>query len=109
MKLIDRLQIDPKYKLMIYQKYVLAKISWDLTVSDIVKTWVMNNMDNMMVSSYIRFWFEIPINGTLDILALSNFNFVVSLILPSQKFIQCQITKRNILKISLNHRLLMKI
>ena len=66
MKLIDHLPLDPKNKVMIYQNYVLAKISWDFTVSDVTKTWVVNNMDNV-ICSYIRFWFEIPISGTLDI------------------------------------------
>jgi len=101
MKLIDHLQLDSKNKLMIYQKFVLSKISWDFTVSDISKTWVVNNIDNV-ISSYIRSWFEIPINGTLDILTLSSNNFGIALVLPSQKFIQCQITKRNILRTSLN-------
>ena len=83
------------------QTYLLSKASWDFTVSNISKTWVIQNLDNI-VSRYIREWFELPITATLSGLILSKNQFGLSLQLPSMKFLQCQAVQRNILKSSLN-------
>ena len=46
-----------------YQRYVLGKVSWHLTVTRISATWIKENLDNV-VSNYVRSWMEIPVNGT---------------------------------------------
>ena len=97
----DRLPLHPRNKILLYQRYVLSKISWYLTVADLSLTWVKNNIDNV-ISKYIRSWLEIPISGTLDILVLTKRKFGLGIILPSSTFTQCQVTFRNSLKNSLN-------
>ena len=49
MNLIDSLRILPKNRLLLYQRYVLSKLSWHLTVADLSKTWVIENLDNVVV------------------------------------------------------------
>ena len=43
---IDKLPIHLKSKLFLYQRHVVSKISWHLTVTDLSKTWVCENLDN---------------------------------------------------------------
>ena len=50
---IDFLPILPQNKLRLYQTYILSKVSWDFTVTNISKTWIIKNLDNL-VSRYIR-------------------------------------------------------
>ena len=70
MQSIDVLPLHPRNKIKLYLHYVLPKLSWDLTVSDITETWVKQVLDPV-VNSLVRQWLEIPISGTLDILKLT--------------------------------------
>ena len=76
-------------------------IAWHFTIADIGKTWVTENMDNI-VSQYVRQWLQLPISATLSSLILSKSKYGMSLILPSTKFMQCQVVVRNALKSSPN-------
>ena len=67
---IDKLPLHPKNKLLIYQRYILSKLSQHLTVAGLNITWVKQNLDNV-VNSYIRSWLEIQVSGTLNIVTLS--------------------------------------
>ena len=49
MKLIDSLRILPRNRLLLYQRYVLSKLSWHLTAADLSKTWVIENLDNVVL------------------------------------------------------------
>lgn len=98
---IDELPLHPKNKILMYNRYVLSKISWHFTVSDIGKTWVNENLDNI-VSKYIRKWLELPISATLSNVLLPHNKFGLNLILPSTKFLQCQTISRKVLKSSPN-------
>ena len=102
MEKIDCLDLHPKYRILIYQKYVLSKISWDLTVSKISITWIKENLDNI-VTQYVRSWLEIPISGTLKITTLSKRNFGLNFTSVSSRFTQCQFTFRKALKTSKNN------
>ena len=93
-----------KINCSLYQTYLHSKASWNVTVSNISKTWVIQNLDNI-VSRYIREWLELPIIATLIGLILSKNHFGLSLQLPSMKFLQCQAVQRNILKSSLNENI----
>ena len=86
---------------MLYHRHVLCKISWHLTIADLSKTWVIENLDNK-VADYVRRWFEVPISATLSNLIISKSNYGLSLILPSTTFLQCQTILRNALKSSPN-------
>ena len=98
---IDMKPLHPKNKLMLYSRYVLSKLSWHLTVSDITKTWITENLDSL-VNQYLRKWLEIPISGTLSNTFLPRNKFGLNIIPPSIKFIQCQTVLRNALKNSRN-------
>ena len=98
---IDRLPLHPKHKIQLYSKFLMSKINWDLTISDININWVKQTLDSIS-SSFVRKWLEIPINGTLDIVTLSKEKFGLNVIKVSTKYLQCQTTKRNCLKKSPN-------
>ena len=98
---IDKIPCHPKNKLLLYHRYVLSKMSWHLTIADLSKTWVIENLDNK-VADYVHRWFELPISATLSNLIISKSNYGLSCILPSTKFIQCQTIIQNALKSSPN-------
>ena len=101
MSKIDKVPCHPRNKLLLYHRFVLSKIAWHFTITDIGKTWVTENIDNI-VSQYVRQWLELPISATLSSLTLSKSKYGMSLILPSTKFMQCQVVVRNALKSSPN-------
>ena len=101
MNLIDSLRILPKNRLLLYQRYVLSRLSWHLTVADLSKTWVIDNLDNVVVR-FVRKWLDLPISGTLSGISLPRKNFSLNLLLPSVKLQQCQTVLRNVLKSSSN-------
>ena len=86
---------------MLYQRYVLSKISWHLTIADFPITWVKQNLDNI-ASKFIRTWLEIPVAGTLNIIRQSKNKLGLGIFLISDRFTQCQVTLRNKLKNSKN-------
>ena len=104
LKTVDSLYIHPKNKLLLYHLYSLSKISWHFTVTDLGKTWISENLDNI-VSKYFRQWLELPISATLSSIVLSSNKFGLALQLPSVKFQQCQTVLRSSLKSSKNEAL----
>ena len=50
---IDLKPLHPKNKIAIYSRYVLSKNSWHLTIADLSKTWISENLDPI-VSQHIR-------------------------------------------------------
>ena len=44
---IDALPLHPKNKTMIYSRHLPSKVSWHLTVADLTKTWVEENLDSL--------------------------------------------------------------
>ena len=84
-----------------YSRYVLSKISWHLTVSDIGKTWVNEKLD-CIASNIIRKWLELPISATLSNVQLPHNRFGLNIILPSTKLLQCQTVSRKALQSSPN-------
>ena len=101
LKDIDSLPLHPRNKLLIYHRYLLSKISWDLTFADIRMTWIKQTLDNK-ASDYIRRWLEMPISGTLDVISLSKQNCGLGFVSVSSRFAQCQNTIRSCLKNSQN-------
>ena len=101
MKQIDGIPYHPKNKLLLYHRFVLSKISWHFTIADLRKTWVVENIDNL-VAGYIRQWLELPISVTLSTLILPKSKYGINFFLPSTKFLLCQTVKRNALKSSPN-------
>ena len=97
----DNLLCHPKYKLLLYHRLVLSKLSWHLTIADLSKTWVVDNLNNI-VTSYVRKWLELPISATISSLILNKSRYGINLVLPSTKFIECQTVIRNALKSSPN-------
>ena len=50
---IDKLPLHPKNKILLYQRYVLSKISWHQTVAELPITCVKQNLDSI-ASKFIR-------------------------------------------------------
>ena len=54
--LLNKIDVNPcrhKNKLLIYHRYILSKPSWHLTIADLNKTWVVENLDGVF-TRYIR-------------------------------------------------------
>ena len=98
---IDKLPLDPRNKILLYSRYLLSKISWNITITDISKTWICETLDNV-ATKYIPKWLELPISATLSNVYLPQNKFGLNIILPSTKFIQCQIVSRSTLRASIN-------
>ena len=49
---IDKTPLHPRNKLL-YNRYILSKISWNLTVANLTKTWVIESIDSV-INQYIR-------------------------------------------------------
>ena len=75
---IDCLPCHPKNKLLLYHRFVLSKLSWHLTIADLSKTWVVENLDNI-VSSFVRKWLELPISATFSSLILNRSKYGINL------------------------------
>ena len=44
---IDALRLHPENKIMLHSRYLRSKVSWHLTVADLTKTWVEENLDSL--------------------------------------------------------------
>ena len=104
LKVIDSLKIHPRNKILLFNQYILSKLSWDLTVANLPETWVCENLDQL-VTKFFRQWLELPISSTLSGIVLSRKHFGFELLLSSVKFQQCQIVLRNLLKSSPNENI----
>ena len=99
LKEIDELPLHPENKILLYNRYLLSKIAWHFTVSDIAKTWVNENLDNI-ACKYIRKWLELPISATISNVLLPCNKFGLNIIPPSTNFLQCRTVSRQALKSS---------
>ena len=98
---IDELPLHPRNKILLYSRYLLSKISWELTITDISKTWICKTLDTL-ASRYIRKWLKLPISATLSNVFLPRNKFGLNVFLSSMKFTQCQTVSRSSLKTSMN-------
>ena len=105
MKKIDLTPLHRKNNILLYNRYVLSKLSWHLTITSISKTWISENLDSLF-TQYVRKWLEVPISGTLSNIYLTSNKFGLNIIPPSTKFLQCQVTIRNALKSSPNESII---
>ena len=101
---IDVLPLHPKNKIMLYSRYLLSKHSWHLTLADLTKTWVEQNLDSLY-TYYLRLWLEIPPCGTINNLCQNKGKFGLNVISFSMKHTQCQTVLRNCLSKSPNEDL----
>ena len=103
-EIIDELPLHPRNKLKLYKQWKLLKVSWQLTVTKILNTWMKNKIDTIVLQ-YIRLRLEIPVNGTSNIVTQSKRKFGLGVILASTRHTQCQVTFRNKLRKSGNHNI----
>ena len=101
---IDELPLHPQNKILLYSRYSLSKISWDLTITDISQTWVCETLD-CIATKYFRKWLELLISATLSNVFLPKNKFGLNVILPSTKFVQCQTVSRSALRSSINENI----
>ena len=60
---IDRLPLHSKFKLDLYRKYLLPKISWHLTIADIDRTWIKQTLDTCAIINFglgLRYHLTVP-------------------------------------------------
>ena len=81
----------------LHHRFVLSKLSWDFTIADLSKRWVIENLDTV-VSTFVRQLLELPISATFSSLILIPSRYGINLILPPVKVTECQTIKRNPLK-----------
>ena len=94
-ELLKDIDSHPRNKLLIYHRYLLSKISWDITIADIRMTWIKQTLDNK-VSDYIRRrWLEMPVSGTLHVISLSKQKCGLGFVSVSSRFAQCKNTIRS--------------
>ena len=98
LKTIDSLNIHPRNRLLFYDRHVLLKISWHFTETDLAKTWICENVDNI-VAKYVRQWFDLPISATLGSTVPSRNHFGQVFQIPSISVLQRQTTLRSSLKL----------
>ena len=67
---IDQLPYHSKYKLSLYHRFIFSKITWHLTLADLSKTWVVENLEPK-VDKFVRHWLELPIIATLSQVIIS--------------------------------------
>ena len=48
MRKLDDIPFHPKNKLLLYHRFVLSKVPWHFTIVDLGKTWVTENVDNLV-------------------------------------------------------------
>ena len=89
LSIIGKLPLHPKHKFDLYNRYLLSKTSWHLTIADLTETWVKEVLDNKCHYAF-RCWLEIPANGTVDVIMLSKSKFGLNIVDVSMKFTQCQ-------------------
>ena len=85
LKRTDELPIHPKNEMFIYHRYILSKLSWNLTIADIDMTCIKQSLDSI-VNQYVRSWLEIPISSTLDTIQLSKGKFGICYGMVSTRF-----------------------
>ena len=95
----DSLSILPKNKFLLYQRYLLSKLSWNLTVANLAQTWVIENLDSITIG-FIRQWLDLPISATLRGIILPCNQLGLNRQLSSVKFIKLQTVLRNTLRSS---------
>ena len=98
---IHGIPCHPKNRLLLYDRFVLSKMSWHFTIANLGKTWVIENI-LYLVAIYVCPWLELPISATFSILILPKSKYGINFILPSTKFLQCQTDLRIVLKSSPN-------
>ena len=101
MSRIDLLPLHLRFKLQLYNRYLLPKISWHLTAADLTKPWVSENLDGL-IAKYFRSWLDHPISGTLSNIFLPHKKFGLNLYPPSVENAQCQTILRFFIKSSPN-------
>ena len=75
---IDALPVLPKSKLLLYQRYILSKLSWHLTVATLPKSRVIKHLDNV-VTRFVRQCLDLPISATLSDITLPENQFGLNL------------------------------
>ena len=66
---IDALPVLPKNKLLQYQRYILSRLPWHITVATLSQKRVIQNFDNI-VSRFVRQWLDLPVVATLSGISL---------------------------------------
>ena len=76
---LDESPCHPKKKKIGVSSFCFSKLSWHFTIANLGKTWVAENIDNL-VSKCICQWLDLSISITLSTLVLSKSKYGISLL-----------------------------
>jgi len=60
MSKIDLIPCYPKNKLILYHRFVLSKFSWHFTIANPGKTWVAENLDDLVMFANGWIYLSVP-------------------------------------------------
>ena len=101
LNIIDSLPFHPNSKILLYNRYLLSKISWHFTACDLSRMWIVQHLDNT-VSHCICKWLDLPMSSTIGNILLPHEKCGLDTILPATKVAQWQTVRRNALNSSPN-------
>ena len=96
---IQHLPIHQTDKLKIINSYVYSKIKWQMSIYNLGSTWVKQNLDNIIVRQ-VRHWLNFHPGANIAHLKLPIKKLGLNFLLPSDIFLNCQVTTRQILSSS---------
>ena len=102
--ILDRVPLHPKNKLMILSRYVYSKLRWRLSIYNLTKTWVIQNLDSLIIE-YVKRWLSLPQGANTRHLFLPTKHLGLKFSLPSDIYDSCQLTTRKILDTSENREM----
>ena len=102
LNIIDCLPLHSRKKLMIYSRYLLSKISWDLAIADLDVTWVKIHWIIYVTIIYAVGWKYHHVGLLKYFCYLRTKQYGINLLDISTKFEQCQVTIKESLKESPN-------
>ena len=100
-EIIDKLPIKCFHKIENMQPYVFPKLKWRFSVYHLTKTWVSENLDNV-INWYYRKWFHFLVSGNITHLSLANNKLGLNIKTLKQIYVECKVSVRQTIKLSRN-------
>ena len=101
LQITDKLNLHPASKIKIINEYIYSKLRWRLTIYNFSETWVVENLDNLLLY-FVRKWLNLQPSASTSHLRLRPSHLGIGLLLVSDIFRSCKVTLRRILRLSKN-------
>ena len=100
-QITDKLNLHPASKIKIINEYIYSKLRWRLTIYMFSETWVVQNLDNLVLY-FVRKWLNLQPSANTSHLRLRPSHLGIDLLLVSDICRSCKVTLRRILRLSEN-------